>query len=140
MIVNGQYAKMNVLICWVINSFYKKTPYKSRLQVFQIQPWEQGWNQYNCNVLQVRSNTMYCKNKLQYIALPFTRIAKHFHCIIHIAIHFNCISLYCNTFMLYSVFIAIGNVMLIIKSRDNIFMTYKNVNVITIKTFYSNIV
>ena len=35
-------------------------------------------------------------------------------------------------------FIAIGNVMLIIKLCDNIFMTYKDVNVITIKTFYSD--
>ena len=64
-------------------------------------------------------------------------IAIHFHCIIHIAIYFNCIPLYCSTFWLYSVFIAIGNVMLIIKSRDNIFMTQKDVTVITIKTFYS---
>merc|ERR1712194_314168 len=67
------------------------------------------------HVLHVRSNKLYCKNKLQCIALSFTRIAIHFHCIIHIAIHFNCISLYCNTILLYSVFMAIGNVMLIIK-------------------------
>jgi len=91
----------------------------------------QGWERYNCNVLHVRSNKLYCKNKLQCIALSFTRIAIHFHSIIHIAIHFNCISLYCNTILLYSVFMAIGNVMLIIKWCDYITCNIKRLNLYT---------